>query len=69
MANVCVIGGSGFIGRHLCERLVQDGHCVLIPTRRRERAKHLLPLPTADVIEADVHQPATLRRLFAGWSL
>ncbi|HKY01709.1 MAG TPA: complex I NDUFA9 subunit family protein [Burkholderiales bacterium] len=66
MANVCVIGGSGFIGRHLCERLVQDGHCVLIPTRRRERAKHLLPLPTADVIEADVHQPATLRRLFAG---
>lgn len=66
MANICIIGGSGFLGRHLCERLSQDGHTLIVPTRRRERAKHLLPLPTSDVVQADVHQPATLARLFAG---
>lgn len=66
MANICIFGGSGFIGRHLAERLVEDGHCVTVPTRRRERAKHLFMLPTADVIEADIHDPARLNALLRG---
>lgn len=35
-----------------------------MPTRRRERARHLIVLPTVDVIEADVHDPAVLKDLF-----
>lgn len=65
MTRICVLGGSGFIGRHIVERLVEQGDFVTVPTRRRERAKHLYLLPTVDVVEADIHDPATLARLFA----
>ncbi|HEX7810810.1 MAG TPA: complex I NDUFA9 subunit family protein [Burkholderiales bacterium] len=64
--SVCVIGGSGFLGRHVVQRLAAAGIQVRVPTRRRERAKRLIVLPTADVINADVHDPATLNRLVAG---
>ena len=66
MARVCVLGGSGFVGRHVVEKLVERGDFVVVPSRRRERAKHLITLPTVDVVEANVHDPATLARLFAG---
>lgn len=66
MARICVLGGSGFIGRHLCERLSQQGHTLVVPSRRRERAKHLITLPTVDVVDANVHEESTLRRLLQG---
>jgi NADH dehydrogenase len=66
MNSICVVGGSGFIGLHVVELLVREGYSVVVPTRRRERAKHLITLPTVDVVQADVHDPATLVRLFTG---
>ena len=61
--HVCVLGGSGFVGRHVCQQLVARGYRVTVPTRDRERAKELILLPTADVLTADVHDSATLKRL------
>jgi NADH dehydrogenase len=62
-----VLGGSGFVGRHVCNQLAAHGYRVTIPTRDRERAKvDLITLPTADVIDADVHDQATLDRLVKG---
>jgi len=58
-----VLGGSGFVGRHLVARLAAGGRRVIVPTRKRERAKHLILLPTVDVVEADVHDDAVLARL------
>jgi NADH dehydrogenase len=66
MSRILVIGGSGFVGRHIVRQLVDEGHVVLVPTRRRERAKHLILLPTVDVVEADVHDADTLARLVSG---
>lgn len=66
ISRVCLLGGSGFIGRHVAERLSGLGIEVIVPTRRRERAKFLLVLPTVDVVEADIHDDAALKRLISG---
>ncbi len=65
-ARVLLIGGSGFIGSQVAARLAAGNRRVLVPTRRYERARHLLPLPTVEVVEADVHDDAQLRRLARG---
>ncbi len=64
--NILVLGGSGFVGRHLVARLVAQGCRVVVPTRRRERAKHLIVLPTVDVVETHAFEPGVLARLMAG---
>lgn len=62
--RIAVLGGTGFIGRSLCERLVAEGHDVRILARRRERHRELLVLPTAQVVDADIHNPVVLKREF-----
>jgi NADH dehydrogenase len=64
--RVLVLGGSGFIGRHLVAQLTRREIKVTVPSRRRERAKHLILLPTVDVVEADVNRPEVLRELVRG---
>ena len=64
--RIVVLGGSGFVGRHLVARLVAAGHRVVVPTRRREAAKHLLVLPTVDVLEENINDPQALARVLAG---
>jgi NADH dehydrogenase len=64
--NICIVGGSGFVGQHMAHLLAAQGINLRIPTRRRERVKSLLVLPTVDVIEANVHDPKELDRLLVG---
>jgi NADH dehydrogenase len=64
--NILLLGGSGFVGLHIANRLTERGDKLLVPTRRRDRAKHLILLPTCEVVEADVHDDAALDRLIAG---
>ncbi len=61
--NVLVLGGSGFIGRHLVAALAARAIRVTVPSRNRERAKHLILLPTVDVVESDVMAPGVLEAL------
>lgn len=64
--NILLIGGAGFVGTHLAERLARDFINVHVPTRRYERAKHLLVLPTVTVEEADVFDEHKLELMMAG---
>jgi len=70
MKNVVVLGGSGFVGRYVVNELTAQEEPVIVPTRWREGAKHLIVLPTVDVVEADVHDPAALVALCAdAWAV
>jgi NADH dehydrogenase len=64
--NILVLGGSGFVGRYIVNALVARGCRVIVPARRRDHAKHLILLPTCEVVQADIHDDATLERLVAG---
>ncbi|MBE0625544.1 MAG: complex I NDUFA9 subunit family protein [Burkholderiales bacterium] len=66
LERIAVLGGSGFIGRHVVRMLAEQGRRVVVPTRRRERAKHLFMLPTVEVVEADVCDAAQLGALLRG---
>ena len=63
ISDVLVVGGAGFIGHHLCAELARRLVRITVPTRRRERAKDLILLPTVDVVEADVRAPGVLEQL------
>ena len=64
--TICVLGGTGFVGRHLAAELVRRGHFVRVPTRRRERHRPLLVLPGVELIQADVHDERALGELLDG---
>jgi uncharacterized protein YbjT (DUF2867 family) len=64
--RILVLGGGGFIGRYVVDRLAARVASIVVPTRRRDRVKGLIVLPTAEVIDADVHDAATLGRLVSG---
>ena len=64
--RILVIGGAGFIGRQVVGRLVAQGHVVHVPTRQLQHGRELLVHPTVTVMQADIHDDATLDRLVAG---
>lgn len=66
MKNVFVLGGSGFVGSHVVQKLAKQGCKVTVATRRSRNAQALWVLPTVTVLELDVHQPAALQQALAG---
>ncbi len=59
--RVLITGGSGFLGSHLCERLLNAGHDVLCVdnyfTGSKESIRHLLAHPRFEVLRHDVTFP------------
>ena len=57
-ARVAVLGGAGFLGSHLCDRLVARGDAVVcvddFSTGRRANVAHLVGHPSFSLVEADV---------------
>jgi uncharacterized protein YbjT (DUF2867 family) len=62
--NLCVLGGSGFVGTELVRRLVRAGHWVRVATRNVAHAERLRVLETAELRVANVHEPRILSQLF-----
>jgi nucleoside-diphosphate-sugar epimerase len=63
--KLVVAGAAGFIGSHLCDRLLADGHSVVgvdnFISGRKENLEGLLGKPAFEFIEADVVEPLTVK--------
>ena len=61
MKTILVTGGAGFIGSHLCERLVKEGNDVIcldnFYTGTKENVWHLIGKPNFEIVRHDVCQP------------
>lgn len=64
--KIVLLGGTGFVGSHLLPRLHADGHTITVLSRNREKHRELGVLPRVMVVNADVHDRATLARHLAG---
>jgi NADH dehydrogenase len=63
--TVCILGGTGFVGRHIANRLANTDVRIKVLTGHPERNRHLLPIPNLRLIGANVHDESSLRRELA----
>ena len=66
MKHILDLGGTGFVGAHVCEKLVRAGFRVSVPTRRAVNARKVQHLPGLTVLECNVHDEAALTKAMAG---
>lgn len=66
MKKILILGGTGFVGSHLCEKLAQQGFRTTVATRRRSHALHLQLLPMLEIVETPRLDAASLTALLAG---
>lgn len=66
MPRILVLGGTGFVGRHVCEKLSRMGWHITVPTRRPAQARALQLLPHLQLVQADVHDAQALSSLLHG---
>ncbi len=64
--NICMLGGTGFVGHSIVNRLVDLGHNVSVVTRHRERHRDLLVLPTLQLVQGNIFDKAFLNYELAG---
>lgn len=65
-SKIVVLGGTGFVGRQLVQRLARDGHSITVLSRNRDQHRELLVLPRVRINNANVHDRADLARELAG---
>ncbi len=70
LRNFLILGGTGFVGRSVAEKLVERSGAAAgrlrIATRRVARARHLQLLPTVEVAAGDVHDETALAHMLRG---
>jgi NADH dehydrogenase len=64
--TVAVLGGAGFVGRHVVHQLDSAGYNVRVLARRRESAKHLILLPHVTVVECSTTDDQALHAALKG---
>ncbi len=64
--RIAILGGTGFVGQSLCNRLAKEGYTLKVLTRSREYNKeNLILIPGLDLVQTDIHNPENLKFHFA----
>jgi uncharacterized protein YbjT (DUF2867 family) len=63
--RILILGGTGFVGRHVCEKLTRLGCSMTVITRRASQAAAIQNLPRVRVLEGDVYNAAFLTQCMA----
>ena len=68
MKKIVITGGTGFVGRSVIERLFEHSSeaRLVVPTRRLASGRQVQLLPTVDLVECNIHDPAAQRALLEG---
>jgi NADH dehydrogenase len=64
--SVCVLGGTGFVGRHLVARLAEHGYRVRVLSRHPQRHRDLLVNPGVELVSCNIHDVQQLTAQFKG---
>ena len=64
--RIAILGGSGFVGRHLVAALARAGYATRVFTRRRSRSRSLLVIPTCEIVETDMRLGSNLATHLGG---
>jgi len=64
--NICMLGGTGFVGGHLADLLADRGHRVRVLSRHPERHRELAVHPRIELVGCNVHDSGALRQALAG---
>ncbi|MBL8250337.1 MAG: complex I NDUFA9 subunit family protein [Candidatus Competibacter sp.] len=64
--KICVLGGTGFVGRHLTARLANQGYRIKVLSRHPQRHRSIGVLPNTELVGADVHDATVLLEKFSG---
>ncbi|UCC56431.1 MAG: complex I NDUFA9 subunit family protein [Gammaproteobacteria bacterium] len=62
--TICILGGTGFVGRHVMHRLTRHGYRVTVLTRRPERHRSLTVNHDVRLVEADIFDMQVLQHAF-----
>jgi len=64
--RLCVLGGTGFVGKHLVNRLVNLGHGVTVLTRHPQRHREFRISSAVQLLETNPYDSDELQRVLAG---
>ena len=69
--NIMITGCAGFIGSHLVERLLNDGHDVMaldnFASGNLENLVHVKDRPELVICQADISEQDEIKTLYSGW--
>ncbi len=64
--KVCILGGSGFVGRHISARLASEGISCRVVCRHPQRQQRLQILPDMELVQGDLSDKESLSKLLDG---
>lgn len=65
--NICLFGGSGFVGKYIVNRLIARGYHVKVLTRHKHRHQDLSLMPGLDLVECSVRDPVRIEKELIGF--